>query len=121
MLSQNQHFSQKQLLKLSPQQIQLLNFIQFNALELEQKIHDELEDNPVLEGNTTNTSLNAETEHSAETDTRIDDERGGFLDGYQQEDFMPDYRTKAEEKSTAEFPFLGNLVEQNDFREALRQ
>ena len=121
MLRQNQHFSQKQLLKLSPQQIQLLNFIQFNALELEQKIHDELEDNPVLEGNTTSASLNADTERSAETDTRIDDERGGFLEGYQQEDFIPDYRTRAEEKSTAEFPFLGNLVEQNDFREPLRQ
>ncbi len=52
---------------------------------------------------------------------RIDDEPGGFLDGYQQEDFIPDYRTRAEEKSTTEFPFLGNLVEQNDFREALRQ
>lgn len=121
MLRQNQHLGQKQLLKLSPQQIQLLNFIQFNALELEQKIHDELEDNPVLEGNTTNSSLNPETERSAETDTRIDDERGGFLEGYQQEDFIPDYRTRAEEKSTPEFPFLGNLVEQNDFRDALRQ
>lgn len=121
MLRQNQHFSQKQLLKLSPQQIQLLNFIQFNALELEQKIHDELEDNPILESNTNNATVNAETERSAETDTRIDDERGGFLEGYQQEDFIPDYRTRAEEKSNAESLFLGNLVEQSDFRDALRQ
>ncbi|MBK9489427.1 MAG: hypothetical protein IPO07_12040 [Haliscomenobacter sp.] len=36
-------------MKLSPQQIQLLNFIQCNPLELEQKIRDELEDNPILE------------------------------------------------------------------------
>ncbi len=121
MLRQNQHFSQKQLLKLSPQQIQLLNFIQFNALELEQKIHDELEENPVLESNTTNSSLDTETERSAEMDSRMDDERGGFLEGYQQEDFIPDYRTRAEEKSNAEFPFLGNLVERSDFRDTLRQ
>lgn len=121
MMRQNQHLSQKQLLKLSPQQIQLLNFIQCNALELEQQIHDELEDNPVLEGSASTLSTEAELAPKQDTDTRIDDERGGFLEGYQQDDFIPDYRSLSEQKSQEEFPFLSNLVEQKDFRELLRQ
>lgn len=121
MMRQNQHLSQKQLLKLSPQQIQLLNFIQYNALELEQQIHDELEENPVLEGNVSTLSSEAELAPKQDSDTRIDDEQGGFLEGYQQDDFIPDYRSLSEQKSQEEFPFLSNLVEQKDFRDALRQ
>ena len=41
--------SQKQTLKISPSQIQLLNFLQLNSLELEQYIKNELEENPLLE------------------------------------------------------------------------
>lgn len=119
-MRQSQQLSQKQLLKLSPQQIQLLNFIQCNALELEQQIYDELEDNPVLEGGVSNTNAN-ELESDKGGDTRIDDERGGFLEGYQQEEFIPDYRSMSEQKSQDEFSFLTNLVEQKDFREGLRQ
>jgi RNA polymerase sigma-54 factor len=45
----NQHLSQKQRLKILPQQIQLLNFFHLNTLELEQRIQQEIEDNPLLE------------------------------------------------------------------------
>ncbi|MBA2747098.1 MAG: RNA polymerase factor sigma-54 [Flavisolibacter sp.] len=45
----NQHLAQKQKLKILPQQIQLLNFFHLNTLELEQRIHQEIEDNPLLE------------------------------------------------------------------------
>lgn len=121
MMRQNQHLGQRQLLKLSPQQIQLLNFIQYNALELEQQIHDELEENPVLEGNVSTLSSEAELAPKQDADTRIDDEQGGFLEGYQQDDFIPDYRSLSEQKSQEEFPFLSNLVEQKDFRDGLRQ
>ncbi|HPH20795.1 MAG TPA: hypothetical protein PLE32_18525, partial [Haliscomenobacter sp.] len=121
MMRQNQQTGQKQLLKLSPQQIQLLNFIQCNPMELEQKIRDELEDNPILEANDSAADLTPPTESSPENDTRIEDERGGFLEGYQQDDHTPDYHTAAERKSAEESPFLTNLVAQNDFREQLRE
>ena len=49
----NQHLAQKQRLKILPQQIQLLNFFHLNTLELEQRIQQELEDNPLLEDNKT--------------------------------------------------------------------
>lgn len=45
----NQHLAQKQRLKILPQQIQLLNFFHLNTLELEQRILQELEDNPMLD------------------------------------------------------------------------
>ncbi|HEU0065460.1 MAG TPA: RNA polymerase sigma-54 factor, partial [Flavisolibacter sp.] len=45
----NQHLAQKQRLKILPQQIQLLNFFHLNTLELEQRIQQEVEDNPLLE------------------------------------------------------------------------
>src|SRR5688572_18460383 len=45
----NQRLTQKQKLKILPQQIQLLNFFHLNTLELEQRIQQEIEDNPMLE------------------------------------------------------------------------
>src|SRR5687768_18030003 len=45
----NQHLAQKQRLKILPQQIQLLNFFHLNTLELEKRILQEIEDNPLLE------------------------------------------------------------------------
>ncbi|HVG42102.1 MAG TPA: RNA polymerase factor sigma-54 [Chitinophagaceae bacterium] len=45
----NQRLAQKQRLKILPQQIQLLNFFHLNTLELEQRIKQELEDNPLLD------------------------------------------------------------------------
>lgn len=47
MISQQQ--TQKQQLKILPQQIQLLNLYFLNTLELEQRIKTELEENPILE------------------------------------------------------------------------
>ena len=45
----NQSLAQKQRLKILPQQIQLLNFFHLNTLELEQRIQQEIEENPLLE------------------------------------------------------------------------
>jgi RNA polymerase sigma-54 factor len=45
----NQRLAQKQRLKILPQQIQLLNFFHLNTLELEQRIEQEMEENPLLE------------------------------------------------------------------------
>ncbi len=47
MLTQQQ--SQRQQLKILPQQIQLLNLFFLNSLELQQRIKNELEDNPFLD------------------------------------------------------------------------
>src|SRR5215217_6660563 len=49
MLSQIQ--TQKQQLKILPQQIQMLNIFHLNVSELDQRIQDELDENPLLEQN----------------------------------------------------------------------
>ncbi len=60
MPSQKLILNQKQSLKISPRQIQLLHFLQLNTEQLEERINEELETNPTLElGN----------EESSETDS----------------------------------------------------
>ena len=49
MFKNTQQQSIRQTMKLSPQQIQMLNMLHLPLLELEQKIKDEIEDNPALE------------------------------------------------------------------------
>ncbi len=49
MLQQSQ--AQKQQMKISPQQIHLLNFYALTSLEIEQRMKNELEENPFLEAN----------------------------------------------------------------------
>lgn len=48
-----QNYAQKQSLKISAQQIQLLNFYALNHLEVENMIRTEVEENPFLEGQAT--------------------------------------------------------------------
>ena len=45
----NQLQTQKQQYKILPQQIQLLNLFHLNMLELDQRIQDEIDENPLLE------------------------------------------------------------------------
>ena len=44
-----QHMSQKMLQRLSPQQIQFIKLLQLNTLDFEEKLDQELLDNPALE------------------------------------------------------------------------
>jgi RNA polymerase sigma-54 factor len=49
MAGQKLTLQQKLLQKLSPQQIQMIKLLELPALQLEQRIKKELEENPVLE------------------------------------------------------------------------
>ena len=49
MFKNTQQHTLRQTMKLSPQQIQMLNLLHLPLLELEQKIKDEIEDNPALD------------------------------------------------------------------------
>lgn len=46
-----QNLSQKQQLKIHPQQLQMLHLFHLNSIELEQRIQNELEENPLIEKN----------------------------------------------------------------------
>ena len=109
----NQRLQQKQLLKLSPQQIQLMQLLQVPTMNLEQRIKEELEANPALEegeggddeiaevstDETPASENENETEDDAETEpteeeTKVDDEVD-MTEYYDEDDEgVADYKTK---------------------------
>lgn len=128
MIRQNQQLGQKQLLKLSPQQIQLLNFIQLTTHELEQKINDEVEENPALEpaeqalgdlADPDPSAPNAEEITPVET-TSEEYDRFELIDQYHQDDDMPDYKTANDQRGEPEVPFAATLSSVKDFREQIK-
>ncbi|HYD91442.1 MAG TPA: RNA polymerase sigma-54 factor, partial [Flavobacterium sp.] len=44
-----QNLTQKQQLKIHPQHLQMLQLLHLNTIELEQRIQNELEENPLIE------------------------------------------------------------------------
>ncbi len=71
MISSGQYLSQKQSLqqRLSPQQIQYIKLLQLPTLAFEQRIKEELEENPVLD----DSSFDSDQDVSADTDSGNDD------------------------------------------------
>lgn len=125
MLRHNLHTTQKQQqgLHVSVQQLQLLNFIQLNALELEQRIRDEMEENPALDADL------PEAEEGLLPDMEMDganegpdaEERIELMDSYLPDDDFGDY-LPPEDKHAPEMPDITtNLTEQEDFREKLHE
>ncbi|HEY9046578.1 MAG TPA: RNA polymerase factor sigma-54 [Ohtaekwangia sp.] len=81
-----QNLTQKQQLKINPQQLQMLELFHLTSLQLEQRIKNELEENPIIE----------EKENSEEIETtNSKEEVQEFQDwdeyGY---DDIPDYKTE---------------------------
>ncbi|MGE5521017.1 MAG: RNA polymerase factor sigma-54 [Candidatus Dadabacteria bacterium] len=83
----NQHLAQKQRLKILPQQIQLLNFFHLNTLELEQRIQQEIEDNPLLEDQKNEFEPLVEKFNKESVQDYQDWEEYGYDD-------IPDYKTE---------------------------
>ncbi len=77
MAGQNLSLQQKLLQKLSPQQIQMIKLLELPALQLEQRIKKELEENPVLEidaaKNDNDQDSGNDSSDSVDTDISIDE------------------------------------------------
>lgn len=87
-----QTLNQKLQQKLSPQQIQLVKLLEIPALELSERIMQEVDENPALD-------LGEDPQAIAEDDTSFDNggEEGNdefSVDDYASDDDIPDYRTK---------------------------
>jgi RNA polymerase sigma-54 factor len=102
-----QGLHQKMLQKLSPQQIQLMKLLQINVANLEQRIKEEIQENPALEeGAEEEEEYN--TDEQEEKDTSEDDEELGereddiSLDEYMDDDEIPDYKTSVNNTSPDE-------------------
>lgn len=87
MLSFSQKLSLSQ--KLSPQQIQYQKLLQLNVMSLEQRIQEEMEQNPLLEETLLETEeLIRETEDSDSNDSDDDYDSDSDSDDYDVEDYM---------------------------------
>jgi RNA polymerase sigma-54 factor len=112
-----QRLQQKLLQKLSPQQIQMIKLLEIPAIQLEQRIKKELEENPVLEEGTEDTS--SQEEQDTGEDTQEQEEFS--LEDYMEDDEIPTYRLNAQNYSRddkhEEIPFSGGST----FREQLSE
>ncbi|MFN3137788.1 MAG: RNA polymerase factor sigma-54 [Allomuricauda sp.] len=93
-----QHLQFKLSQKLSPQQIQLMKLIQLPTQAFEQRLKQELEENPALESGKEETDtlddMYEDTYDESEDHENIDTEEIN-IDDYLSDDEIPDYRTKA--------------------------
>ena len=99
----SQGLYQKQLLKLSPQQIQLMKLLQVPTANLEERIKEELEENPALEVAEDEDKFEDEFKDEFEENNNNEEELDGSEDEYENldlseylsdsDDEIPDYRT----------------------------
>ncbi len=102
-----QRLQQKLLQKLSPQQILLMKLLQVPAMELEQRIKQEIEDNPALEAeglddHQTDEMMNDDTPNDEKNDNDDYDENISddfdVDDYYKGEDEIPEYKLQTNNK-----------------------
>ena len=87
-----QSLQQRLLQKLSPQQIQLMKMLQLPTLEMEQRIKEELEENPALDEGE---ELNQEGSFSNEEEVSTHEKREDFDFDHYLNDDIPYYKTQS--------------------------
>jgi RNA polymerase sigma-54 factor len=105
-----QRLQQKLLQKLSPQQIQMIKLLEIPAIQMEQRIKKELEENPALEEGADDDEKNIEEQEEEQFEEKDKDQEEFTIDDYIEDDEIPEYRlqsgnySKDDEKRT-EIPF----------------
>ena len=125
-----QRLQQKLLQKLSPQQILLMKLLQIPANELEQRIKQEIEENPALEADTIENpeddlgpSKTEEKTEEPDMQDPVDDSPDDFdvEDYYKGEDEIPEYKLQtnnySRDEEHREIPFSAGI----SFHELLKQ
>jgi RNA polymerase sigma-54 factor len=103
-----QGLNQKLLQKLSPQQIQLMKLLQIPVANLEQRIKEEIQENPALEEGNDDEEEEYDTDENEEITDSDDDEELSereediSLDEYLEDDEIPDYKTSVNNTSPDE-------------------
>lgn len=120
---QRQAQVQKQTLKYSPLQIQMLNLLHLTTMELEQRIKEEMEINPVLEEGKEEQSQ--ETQEVEDTVGKGGEEVPAVQDYYDWDEFkdddIPDYKTVANNYSSDDEVYTRPIVETISFRDELKE
>ena len=126
--------TQRQELKLSPQQIQLMKLLQLPIMELEQRIKEELEINPALEDArehddyednepTVDDSDNGENDDYNDEETNFDKDEEFDINDYLPEEDLDDYSYKlqANNYSSDDDPYEAPIVNEETFQDYLNQ
>jgi len=119
----DQKLQQKLLQKLSPQQIQMIKLLEVPAMQLEQRIKKELEENPALEeGPDEDDVQNGEEDEEIDPEQAERDQEEFALDDYLNEEDIPDYRlqvnnTSKDDERRDEIPYAAG----SSFHESLIQ
>jgi RNA polymerase sigma-54 factor len=136
-LKQSQQLKLSQ--KLLPQQILLMKLLQLPTLALEERIKEELEENPALEEESDNAAQEEEMYGNDDAETGEDEEKGDYdddtnvreeevkkADGVEMEDYMGDeeldsYKYEVVNKGADDESRDFVVVDGNDFQETLIQ
>jgi len=132
---------QRQELKLSPQQIQLMKLLQLPLIELEQRIKEEIEANPALEDNESSEENDPVTDDTApeENENYDEGEDNGENDDYNDEetaiskedefdisDYLPDedeydysYKLQANNRSRDDEEYQAPITHEESFQDYL--
>jgi RNA polymerase sigma-54 factor len=107
-----QNLTQKQQLKIHPQHLQMLQLLHLNTIELEQRIQNELEENPLIE-------------EKADEDSAFDNssqDAGQDFKDYEEYcyDDTPDYKLENAQHFQTQAPIEKPLVQMEDFRQELK-
>ncbi len=107
-----QNLTQKQQLKIHPQHLQMLQLLHLNTIELEQRIQNELEENPLIEEK-------ADEDGAFESGTQDSAQDYKDWEEYCYDD-IPDYKTENAQHFQSQAPLEKPLVEMEDFRQELK-
>ena len=107
-----QNLTQKQQLKIHPQHLQMLQLLHLNTVELEQRIQNELEENPLIE---------EKSDEDATFEVGSQDAVQDYKD-YEEYcyDDTPDYKLENAQHFQTQAPIEKPLVEAEDFRHELK-
>lgn len=117
--------AQQQTQTLSPQQIMAVKLLELPTMELEERIHSELLDNPALEegkeiqDNADNEDMDFNTDQDGEPNTDFGVDLS--LGDYRTEDDIPDYKLQENNRSRNDFPEEIPFSDSVSFYETLKE
>jgi len=115
-----QYLAQKLEQRLSPQQIQLMKLLQVPTMELDQRIKQEIEENPALEEGAEEVEDEFDNEND-DIDTDKDDNDDDFDISDYLDDDVPDYKTQANNNSKDDEERVIPLSGEQSFQERLTE
>lgn len=113
--------TQKQTLRISPSQIQLLNFLQLSTLELEEHIKTELEENPLLEEVSLSDDSNETDDFDRDEKDLLQGNNSDYLDWDEYDDDTPNYKTQLNNYSSDDDFYSAPIVQQISWRDDLKE